>query len=65
MTTPGANPSIWDSKTLDPSAILLTETGPSWESELRYDGKSGLLTAVRMTQQDAIGMNVTELALTQ
>jgi 3-oxoacyl-[acyl-carrier protein] reductase len=25
MTTPGANPSIWDSKPLDPSAILLTD----------------------------------------
>ncbi len=25
MTKPGANPSIWDSKTLDPSAILLTD----------------------------------------
>ena len=47
------------------SAILLTETGPSWESALRYDGKTGLLTDVRMTQQDAIGINVTELALTQ
>jgi hypothetical protein len=46
-------------------AIILTETGPSWESVLRYDGKTGLLTNVRMTQQDAIGMNVTELALAQ
>ena len=25
MTTPGPVPSIWDSRTLDPSAVLLTD----------------------------------------